>query len=126
MRMLIAVVGLLLFFSVTAAAQPAAGPNSRAEWDMNETDAQTLEYWMSVDGNAATQVQNVSCAAGPAPEHVCVGDLPAMVPGNHRLTVFARRVANGTNFDSLPSTPLDITFMALPSSPQGLRLRNDS
>ena len=124
MRLLALVLLLLCVTASTAFAQ--ATPASRLGWTMNETDAQTMTYWLSVDGGARTQVQNVTCVPMAPPAHDCDGDLPPLTVGQHDLDLLARRTVDGTDFDSLPSSPLSITFAALPSSPVGLRLINDS
>lgn len=119
--------GLVVMGAISTHAQTPATPTHRLAWDQCDTDAASLEYWISVDGAALTQIAGVDCtqpaqtctAAGSG----CVGDLPALTPGTHSLTLLARRIVNGTAFDSpFPATPLDIVFAPLPATPRNFRV----
>jgi len=114
---------LVLVLGTFAFAQLPATPASGLAWDQDDADADTMTYWLSIDGGPREPVANVLCSGG-----VCQGDLPPLTVGPHTMNVVARRqVDDGqggvANFDSEPSQALSLVFAAVPSTPQALRLR---
>ena len=123
MRRLILTALCLCWASTVVAQTPAVGTEILT-WDQAGATLVAVQgYVYDVqDGTTApARLTPVTCT-GTATPFVCGSRLPALTTGLHSLTVTARTTVNGTQLSSSPSAPLALLIMAMPATPQNLRL----
>lgn len=112
----------LSFLCVTHLAFAQATSTKKLAWDQpNATvaEAQAYTYQYYPDGaTVGIPLSAVICGLG-ATGVFCEVAFPAFTPGGHTTTVSASNLAG----ESLQSTPLAFTFVVVPSTPVGLRIR---
>ena len=113
--------------SATVSAQTSIVPGSQQKiaWDQAAPDlatAQGYSYTVS-DSGVALAVESPVCTNSPtAGVFICKTPVPALTPGAHSLVVKTSTMIDGTLIESPPSVPLAVVMVAVPATPQNLRL----
>lgn len=114
----------MVLVAVPAMAQTQVVGTERVGWDqpaatLAAAQGYAYEY---VDGSApSVPLSGVACS-GTASPFVCAVRLPALTTGIHSVRVVASVTVNGTTLTSPQSAPLSLLMMAVPATPQNLRL----
>lgn len=113
----------LLILAAPALAQVPATSGHRLQWDQNDADAPSLTYLLGVNGATPTPMAGtVTCTPVNGPIHECqigVSDL-GLTQGQYTITVQARRIVEGLNFDSAESSALTVVRAELPADATNL------
>lgn len=120
----ITIVLFLLACASVASAQTPATPSQSLAWDQGAAsvaEATGFRYDATVDALPSVTLNNVACA-GPASPFVCQAPLPAMTSGQHTIVLRAIRVVGTSLLPSPNSAPLSLLMMAVPATPQSLRV----
>jgi hypothetical protein len=84
--------------------------------DLNTANSYIYKYYP--DESTTGMNLTVNCT-GTASPFTCTSPMPAFTPGMHSLTITAANVAG----ESPKSSPINFTFVIIPSSPTNLRIQ---
>ena len=123
------VIGLLLVLvagPAMAQTTPVVG-TEKLGWDQDaaSTADLTLLSWAAYIDQAATPVPiaNVTCGqVKGASGFPCQGDIPALTPGDHTITMVAVLMVGTVRLESLKAVPLPVRLVIAPPAPTGVKI----
>lgn len=125
------IVGLLvLMVAGPAVAQGTGTPvvgTEKLGWDQDAATTADLALlsWAAYIDQATTPVPIANAVCGQTKGtdgFPCTGNIPALTPGDHTITMVAVMMVGTTRLESLKATPLPVRLVIAPPAPTGTKI----